>query len=95
MRGHTHTNTIRAGHGTFLLVERTRLRESDTLVILEADPDAALLVGHSLRLSLLSTVKVEIGDGEEEDFSFKKSMEDDDLTKEIGGKKKGVPQVLE
>jgi len=41
------------------------------------------------------SVDVEIGDGEEEDFSFKKSMEDDDLTKEIGGKKKGVPQVLE
>lgn len=40
------------------------------------------------------SVDVEIGDGDDDDFSFKKSMQDDDITKDINKKKK-LPEVLE
>jgi len=41
-----------------------------------------------------NSVDVEIGDGDDDDFSFKKSMQDDEITKDINKKKK-LPEVLE
>jgi len=42
-------------------------------------------------------VDVEIGDGDEDDFSFKQSMKEDDITKDINQKKhnNNLPAVLE